>query len=174
MIIADYLRAAAEGRALNPAGKPYTGAGLRSLRRALVHVETRVTSTQLATAAAVGDAGLERLGRQIVDDAGLPPSRLGSIVGALRVLSGFAAGDTWTDRPPRRRPGNPRPADPPRWERPARTAEAPAPEPPAAGAETPTPTYTMLALGAQVSAWMQRIIVVAFVLTAIGLAFELL
>jgi hypothetical protein len=32
----------------------------------------------------------------------------------------------------------------------------------------------MLALGAQVSAWTQRIIVIAFVLTAIGLALELL
>jgi hypothetical protein len=175
-IIADYLRDAAAGRAVDAAGMPYTPAGLRSLRRALVQVETHATGTQLATAEAIGVAGFERLGRQIVDDAGLPPSRLGSIVSALRGLSGYAAGDTWTD--PRLRRGRRRLADPPR----ARTTEAPtggadASIPtyaPTGGADARSPTYAMLALGAQVGAWIQRIIVISFMLTAIGLAFALL
>jgi hypothetical protein len=165
--IAAYLRDAEAGRAVDAAGRPYTPAGLRGLRRALVHVEAQATSTELAAADAMGAAALERLGRQIVANAGLPPGRLGSIVAALRELSAYAAGDMWSD-PPGLRPGAQRPADPPRWERPPHPAEAPS----GYGAAG-TPTYAMVALGAQVSAWLQRIIVIAFVLTAIGLALEL-
>ena len=39
--------------------------------------------------------------------------------------------------------------------------------------ESRTPTFTMLTLGAQVGAWLERIIVIAFVLAAIGLALAL-
>jgi len=39
--------------------------------------------------------------------------------------------------------------------------------------ESHTPTFTMLTLGAQVGRWVERIIVIAFVLTAIGLALAL-
>ena len=56
------------------------------------------------------------------------------------------------------------------WHYPEREWVAPSPQP---AIETRTPTFTMLALGSHVSAWTQRIIVIAFVLTAIGLALEL-
>jgi hypothetical protein len=47
----------------------------------------------------------------------------------------------------------------------------PAPAEPVAAVRTPT--ATMLALGTQVSSWLERIVVIAFVLAAIGLALEL-
>ncbi len=129
--------------------------------------------------AAMNDAELEQLGRRVVIDAGLPPSRLGSIVHALRCLSAYAAGRRAAGPPPAEPlpwADPPRWTDPPRWrEPPPRRAAAPhAPEPePAAAPEASTPTFTMLALGAHVSTWIERILVIAFVLAAIGLALEL-
>jgi hypothetical protein len=150
--IREVLRDAAAGRAVDPAGKPYTPAGLRSLQRALVHVEAHATSAEIAAADALGAGGLERLGRRIVDDAGLPPARLGSIVAALRGLAEYQL-------EPRARVADPLPI--------------PYPTPPS-DAAVPSPTHAMLELGARVGAWTERIIVVAFVLAAIGLALELL
>ena len=109
------------------------------------------------------------LARQVLDHAGLSPSRVGSIVDALTSVLAYA---TWQ-----------RPADPPSQERSARRP----PEPPCGTGPRPvestaraagdgqarTPTFTMLALGARVDALMERIIVIAFVLTAIGLALAL-
>lgn len=144
-IITEFLRDAAAGRAVDATGKPYTAAGLRSLQRALVQVEAQASSAEIAAAAAAGAGGLERLGRRIVDHAGLPPARVDTIMAALRGLAEY------------------------RLEPRARSAE-----PPPRDAATPSPTYAMLALGAQVGAWTERIIVIAFVLAAIGLALELL
>jgi hypothetical protein len=170
-LIVDFLRDADAGRARDTAGGAYTAAALRSLRRSLDRVDAaigRLDSTLLMSA---GEADLERLGREVVDVAGLPPGRLDAIVHALGRLSAYACGRrsaesaSWVDRatwpePPRR-------ADlPPRMASPASD--------PAAALEARTPTFTMLALGARVSAWIERTVVIAFVLTAIGLAIELL
>ena len=46
--------------------------------------------------------------------------------------------------------------------------------PPRAAPESPTPTVAMANLGGHVSLWMERLIVIAFGLTAIGLALALL
>jgi hypothetical protein len=187
-LITAYLRAAESGRTLDRSGNPYSAARVRSLRRALGQVEAAAGPLDPAALNVMDAAALERLGRQVVDHAGLPASRLETIVDALRGLSAYAgAGRPRADRLRRREPF-PWP-DPPSWLDPPSRAEAhePAPTsqraaarestpppPPAAAPEARTPTFTMLALGAQVSAWTQRIIVIAFVLTAIGLALELL
>jgi hypothetical protein len=149
--ITEFLRDAAAGRAVDPAGKPYTPAGLRSLERALMHVEAQATSAELAAADALGAGGLDRLGRRIAADAGLPPTRAGSIVAALRGLADHRL-------EPRARVTDPSPV--------------PFPSPPSE-APVATPTHAMLQLGAQVGVWTERIIVVAFVLAVIGLALEL-
>jgi len=155
--VADYLRAAEAGGAVDAGGAPLTPAGLRSLRRSLVHVQAHATGEELAAADTLGAAALERLARQIVDDAGLPAARTGAMVAALRALSTYAGADTWTD-----------PAPPTGAVRPPRRSEPSEAVPPPG-----SPTYAMLALGAQAGAWIQRIIVIAFVLTAIGLALAL-
>ena len=186
---------------------------LRSLRRALAQIESAAGPQEPAVLKMMDAAALERLGRQVVEDAGLPATRLDVIVDVLRGLATYAgAGQRPAQRPRRRElfpeppswldPPDPPPAwDPPPPSRraaareyappaparkyappaPAREHTPPAPAresapvpPPAAAPEARTPTFTMLALGAQVSAWTQRIIVIAFVLTAIGLALELL
>jgi hypothetical protein len=182
-LIAGYLRDAETGRTRDPAGGIYSPASLRSLRRSFDHIEAVAGHTDAAVLRVMDDAALERLGRQVVDQDGLPPGQLGPIVHALRCLSEYAAGRspaeplTWVDPP-----ASP---DPPRWADrlprataayrppPAETQHASEPDP-AAAPEAPTPTFTMLALGAHVSAWIERIVVIAFVLTAIGLALELL
>jgi hypothetical protein len=143
-VIPDYLRAAEAGRVLDASGHRYSAAALRSLQRTLAHVEATLGDVELTQVARADGVGLEALAWRVIDRAGLPPSRLAPTVEALRLLS--ASG---TPQPPA-----PPPSDPVR-DLPARS-----------------PTYTMLALGAEVGVWIQRIIVIAFVLTAIGLALE--
>jgi hypothetical protein len=144
-MIDDYLRAAEAGQALDIDGSPYTPAGLRRLRRSLAPVQAAARSLDLSVLDHDA-AAPERLGRQVVEHERLPPSRLGPIVAALRSVCAFAVTGA--------------PATP------ATEDRSDAPEP-------LTPTYAMLALGAHVGAWTERIIVIAFVLTAIGLALEL-
>lgn len=143
--IADYLRAAEAGIVRDADGRTYTPAALRSLRRTLTSVDAAVGDLGLETFSPTDGAALEALARRVIDSRGLPPSRLGPIVDALRRLLA--------------------PAEP-------RRPLQPVPEmfPSAA---SPTPTFAMVALGASVSAWIERIIVIAFVLTAIGIALEL-
>jgi hypothetical protein len=270
-LISDFLLDAEAGLARDPAGGTYTPASLRSVRRSLAQVEAAAGHLDAGALKVMDNAGFALLGRQVVHHAGLPASRLGSIVHALLVLSAYAAGRApagpqptaplaWDDPPQWRdppRPAEPRrraDADPPpraeprrradtdlprraeprrradtdpprraeprrradsnpprraeprrradsdphwsadtdlrrwgdtdrrrwadtdphRWTDPPRRAAEPRPEPdPAAAPEAPTPTFTMLALGAHVSTWIERIVVIAFVLTAIGLALEL-
>ena len=170
-LIVDFVRDAEAGRARDTAGGAYTAATLRSLRRSLDQVDAtigRLDSSLLMTA---GEADLERLGRKVVDVAGLPPSRLDAIVHALGCLSAYASGRrpaelaSWVDRARW-------PEQPPWADRPPRMA-SPASDPAVApGARTPT--FTMLALGAHVGTWIERTVVIAFGLTAIGLAIELL
>lgn len=172
-LVAAYLSAAEAGRTLDRAGRRYSPAGVRSLRRALAQVEAVAGPLDAAALKVMDPTAIERLGRQVVERAGLPPTRLGTIVDALRGLAAYTG--------TRRRPADPRPTDPPRWVDPPTWTDArlrAAPEPPpqspsAAAPEARTPTFAMLALGAHISAWTERIIVIAFVLTAIGLALEL-
>jgi hypothetical protein len=168
-LIAAYLRAAEAGRTLNRAGRRYSPAEVRSLQRALAQVEAAAGPVGANLLGAMDAAALERLGWQVIDHGGLPPSRLGTIVDALRGLSAYTAAKP--------RPAEPRPpAEPAPWVDPPRraAAERSHEQGPAAAPESRTPTFTMLALGAQVSAWTERIIVIAFALTVIGLALELL
>jgi hypothetical protein len=146
--IAAYLRDAEAGRALDAAGQRYTPAGLRSVQRALGHVDAALGDMKLSAVDDTDRAAVEELARRVADHEGLPPSRTGPVVDALSTLFAYA---TWQ---------RPDPAPPP---------AGPAPSP----ADTKTPTFTMLALGAQVGTWIERIIVIAFVLTAIGLALAL-
>ena len=144
-LIDEYLREADAGRVLDLDGSAYTPAGLRRLRRALTPVQAVAGTLELATLDH-GEHAPEQLGRQVVEQAGLPPSRLEPIVAALRSVCGFAA----------------------EGGRGARATERPLGGPKAA-----TPTDAMLILGAHVGVWTERIIVIAFVLAAIGLAREL-
>jgi hypothetical protein len=178
-LVAAYLSAAEAGRTLDRAGRRYSPAGVRSLRRALAQVEAAAGPLDAATLKLMDAAAIGRLSRQVVEHAGLPPSRLGTIVDALRGLAAYTGA--------RHRPADPPPADPPplvdpppwvdppAWtDPPLRAAPKLAPHSPSAAApEARTPTFTMLALGSHVSAWIERIIVIAFVLTLIGLALEL-
>jgi hypothetical protein len=152
--ISRYLRDAEAGRVRAFDGGDYSPAGLRSLRRTLDHVESAVGALGLADLHAMNAKELEALGWQVVDYAGLPPSRAPVVVETLRRLSTYSRTDSPADPPPRIRPV---------------PASAPAP------AGTPrTPTHTMLTLGAGVGAWIERVMVIALVLTAIGLALALI
>jgi hypothetical protein len=153
--ISLYLRDAESGRVRAFDGGDYSPAGLRSLRRTLDHVESAVGALGLADLHAMNAKELESLGWQVVDYAGLPPSRAPAVVEALRRLSTYSRTESPSDPPPRIR---------------AVPAGAPAP---AGTPPTPTPTHTMLTLGAVVGAWIERVMVIALVLTAIGLALAL-
>jgi hypothetical protein len=186
-LITAYLHAAETGRTLDRSGKPYSPAGVRSLRRALAQVEAAAGPLEPAALKLMDAAALDRLGQRVVEHAGLPTGRLGTIVEALRGLSAYTGAGRWPAGPPPRREPTPL-VEPPQWVDPPRRSAAPEPAPrppravraappappPAAAPEARTPTFAMLALGAQVSAWAERIVVIAFVLTAIGLALELL
>jgi hypothetical protein len=145
-LISEYLREADAGRALDIDGSAYTPAGLRRLRRALSPVQAVAGSLDLAALDRVDADTPEQLGRQVVEHAGLPQSRVEPIVAALRSVYGYAAARGRGSRTTERRSGSP---------------------------AAPTATDAMLTLGAQVGACMERIIVIAFVLTAIWLALEL-
>ena len=165
-VIREYMQAAEASQVPALDGKPYTPAGVRSLRRALTVIEAEAGAMDAAAVAGMDAPTLERLGEQVVDRASLPQGRLGSIMYALRSLSAYAADQ----------------ADPPQPQPQSRPEPEPAPSfapvdaeltPPPAAGEARTPTFAMLALGAHIGAWTERIIVIAFVLTAIGLALEL-
>lgn len=125
-------------------GDGHSAAELRSMRRALEQIEAGAGGLDHAALAAMDERSRARLAWQIVDDAGLPPGRLVTIAEALRSLAAYAP-----------------------------EATEPSSSSPRAAPETRTPTFAMVALGAHVSAWVERIIVIAFVLTAIGLALAL-
>jgi hypothetical protein len=178
-VIADFLRDAEAGRASDAAGNPYSPAALRCLRRALVHVDAALGTSRLP-GAEMDHALVEELGWRVIHETGVPPSRLASVVDALAGLVSYA---TWQRPAALPQWSRPAPRQPERsWERPARRhlqdpfPPDPLAEPmarPVSDTEPRTPTFSMLALGAQVGAWMERIIVIAFVLTAIGLALAL-
>jgi len=171
-LIQAYLSAAEAGRTLDRAGRRYTTAGVRSLRRALAQVAAADEPVDAGALSVMDARALERLGRRVVDDAGLPPSRLTTIVDALRGLSAYAGARRGAEPPPAAPLPWTDPAPAPRPEPPPWLAEPPPPRvsqsDPAAAPEARTPTLTMLALGAHVGTWIERILVIAFVLTACG------
>lgn len=152
--ISRYLRDAEHGRVRAFDGGEYSPAALRSLRRTLAHVEAAAGAFDLSQLDAMTRRELEQLGQQVVDYEGLPPSRAPAVVDALRRLSTYTRTETGAEPPPRVR---------------LTPEDAPAPT----GAVR-TPTHTMIALGAHVSVWIERIMVAALVLTAFGLALALL
>jgi hypothetical protein len=150
-LIPEYLRAARAGDVLDASGRRYSDAALRSLRRTLAHVEANLDDADLASVDHADGAALEALARRVVDRGGLPPNRLETILDALRRVSAPAG---------------------PQFQAEPQARVQPAPDPVTSPAAR-TPTFAMLALGAHISVWVERIIVIAFVLTAIGLALEL-
>jgi len=159
-VIAAYLHDAEGGRALGPDGGPYSPAALRRVRVALGHVDAAAGGLDPGVLGAMDAGELEQLGRRAVDRAGLSPSRLPFVLQALHSLSAYAADRNGAAAAPA-----PAAAAAPAAAT-AATAAVPPPDP-------RTPTYAMLALGAQLGTWTERIIVIAFVLTVIGLALEL-
>jgi hypothetical protein len=171
--ISRYLRDAETGRVPAFDGGDYSPAALRSLRRTLDHVASAVGALGLADLHAMNAKELESLGWQVVDYAGLPPSRAPVVVDALRRLSTYSRTESPADPPPRTRrytytrtesTAEPRP----------RTRFEPASAPAPAGTLGRTPTHTMLALGTRLGAWIERVMVIALLLTAIGLALALI
>ena len=152
--ITQYLRDAEAGRVRAFDGGDYTPAGLRSLRRTLEHVEAAAGAVGGTDLRAMNARELERLGWQVVDYAGLPPSRAPAVIDAIRRLSTYTRTESPAEPPPRYR------------QMPER---ATAPSGPVR-----TPTETMLALGAQLSRWIERMMVIALLLTALGLGLALL
>jgi len=146
-VIAQFLRAAEEGRT----GRPYTRTEVRELRGALAHVETELGTVPV-------DAVRGRQVGALFDqlrDAGLPPSRVSTIVEALRSLYAYAIERGLVRASP------------------LVGLAAPEAAPAPAGHQTRTPTDAMLALGERVVTWTVRVIVIAFVLVAVVLAVAL-
>src|SRR5215213_61204 len=97
-VIPEYVRAAEAG-ALPGTQRP-SPAALRSMRRALSHVERAAARVDHAQLAAMDDRSRARLAGRILDDAGLPPARLVTIEEALRALAAFTVDAA--DPPPAR------------------------------------------------------------------------
>jgi hypothetical protein len=148
-VIRDYLDDAESDRVYDP-GFRRSPSRDRSLRRELLRIEAALGDLDVERLERADPAEVDRLAEAVVDDARIASTH-SSVVAALGILTDFAA---WREEPaPRRRPRRRR-----------GHAEPEAPR---------TPTGTMLALGTQVSAWFERLVVIAFVLVAIGLALAL-
>jgi hypothetical protein len=152
-VIADFLRDAQEGRALAVGGRPYTREELRELRAALIHI-----ASELGTMSVEDVRGWDV--RALIDrlrEAGLPPGRLSSVIEGFRSLYAYADRRKLIERSPVPAPGflgQDERAD-------------------AAPGESSNPTDAMLALGAQVVTWTERLVLLAFILVVLALGIEL-
>jgi hypothetical protein len=152
-IIVDFLREVEEGRARAVGDKRYTREELRQLRAALIHI-----TSELGTMS-VEDVRIWDV-HALIDklrDAGLPASRLESVIDAIRSLYAYAVRRRLVATSPvpgLALVGNDRKGD-------------------AQADEFRTPTGAMVALGAEVITWTVRLIVIAFILIVIGLGREL-
>jgi site-specific recombinase XerD len=142
-VIAAFLRDAEAGD-VRAAGRTYTRAELRDLRGALTHV-----------AAALGPLDVAELRsrdvRGLVDElgaAGLRPERVSAIVDALRSVYAYAMGRGLVTTSPL-------------------VGLAPA------AGDGPSPTTAIVQLGEQLARWTVRLMVMLFVLAAVGLAVAL-
>lgn len=125
----------------------YTRERLRDLRGTLAHVVASDLAIQ--EAGAVRGDDVHKLVREL-RTAGVPAHRSGEVVNALRLVYAHAiAGGA------------------------LRTSPLVGVAPVVGTAPSPSPTTAMLALGANLVDWLVRLIVIAFVLTAIGLAVAL-
>jgi hypothetical protein len=143
-LIADFLDGAQAGVVRAPGGSPYTPADVRRLRGALSHVTSELGDRDVAELRP-GDV------RVLVDellDAGLPPTRAGAIVDALRSVYVYARerGLVTTSPLVRLAPAAP---------------------------EELSPTTAMLELGEQLARLTGGVTVLLFALTAVGLAVAL-
>jgi hypothetical protein len=144
-VIAGFLAGAEAGTVLAPAGRPYTRAEVRELRGALSHVSSSDLGSHGVDAVSSGDVG------SLIDALraeGLPPSRVGAIVDALRSVFAYAIGRGLVISSP---------------------LIGLAPLTP----EGPSPTTAVVALGETLVTWTVRLIALAFVLVAVGLAVAL-
>jgi len=151
-VIADFLREAQEGRALAIGGRPYTRDELRELRAALTHI-----ASELGTMSVEDVRGWDV--HALVDrlrEAGLSPGRLSSVVEGFRSLYVYADRRKLIERSP-----VPGPASLGQDER----ADG-------ESGDVPSPTDAMLALGAQVVNWTERLVLLAFILVVLALGVE--
>jgi len=140
-VIADFLGAAEAGRARAADGRPYSASEVRTLRRALAHAASDLGGLDV-------EALRSRDVRALVDDlgsSGLPPERAGEVVDALRSVYRFA------------------------MERGLVTTSPLVGLVPAAR-EGPSPTTAVVELGEQLARWAVGLMVLLFVLAALGLA----
>jgi site-specific recombinase XerD len=141
-VVSEFLGAAEAGSARAPGGDRYTPDELRTLRRSLAHASTELGSLP------VGELRTRDV-RKLIDElgeAGLPPSRAEEIVDALRAVYAYAMQhDIVTTSP--------------------LVGLAPA-----AAREGPSPTTAMIELGQDLARWGVRLMVMLFVLAAVGLA----
>jgi hypothetical protein len=126
----------------------YTRERLRDLRGTLAHVVASELAVQ--EAGTVHGDDVHKLVREL-RTAGVPARRSGEVVNALRLVYAHAIAVGTL-----------------------RTSPLVGIAPVAAGAPAPSPTTAMLALGTNLVDWLVRLIVIAFALTAIGLAVALL
>jgi site-specific recombinase XerC len=143
-LIADFLDGARAGVVRAPGGSPYTPADVRRLRGALSHVTSELGARDVAELR-------PRDVRGLVDEllnAGLPPTRAGAIVDALRRVYAYAR------------------------ERGLVTTSPLVGLAPAAPEES-SPTTAMLELGEQLARLTGGLMVLLFVLAAVGLAVAL-
>jgi hypothetical protein len=158
-VIAAFVQAAEDGRALDGSGERYTPGDLRELRAALSHVDSELGSMDVrAVRTRHVTALLEELRGQ-----GLSSRRETRIAEALTSLYAYALQhDLVAVGPVIDQPG-------PEREDPAPSREAPRARP----TPTPTPTLAMVAFGARVALWTTWIIVAAFAVLVLALVAEL-
>jgi hypothetical protein len=162
-LIDEFLRAAERDGAFDGAGNRYSPAAVRSLRRALLLVRATLGAMPVHLAALDRDSIADMAWRTIEERA-LAPSRFDSLADAMHSLVAYAACQRPAVQTPSRAGALPRIA----LEPPAESAPRPHSQP-----ASITPTSTMLLLGARAGRWIERVIVLALVLTAIGLALAL-
>ena len=144
-VISEFLAAAEAGQPRRPDGSTYGPAELRTLRRALAHASSELGTLDLADLRS-------RDVRALVDElgeAGLPPERASEVVDAMRAVYAYA------------------------MERGMVTTSPLVGLVPAASREGPSPTTAMVELGQIAARWAVRLMVMLFVLAAVGLAVAL-
>jgi hypothetical protein len=140
-LISVFLDEADAGLVRAPGGRRYTRAQLHELRAGLAHVTAELGTLEVDAV----DAGDVRWLVERLDAAGLSPDRVRSAVGALRSVYAHAISLRMVRTSPLVGFAVTDPA-------------------------TPSPTDAVLALGQHLVTWTVRVIVVAFLAIALGLA----
>ena len=143
-VIAEFLGDAETGAIPGAGARPYTLAELRELRGALIHVSSELGELDVAVVQSRDVRGLVDQLRA----AGLPERRLGSILDALRRVYAYAVGRGLVTSSPL--VGLTFPVH-----------------------EAPSPTTAMLEFGERLATWTARLMVMAFVVVAVGVAVAL-